>query len=106
MRNHGNWVMSLSRWRGGCPRAEELGVMVLPETDRQKVLLERGQVVGVLIGDRGRGRDGEPLAAFEPGAEVRAQVSVLAEGTAGICPGWSATTTAWIAGRPRSGRWG
>ena len=38
-------------------------------------------------GDKGRGREGEPLANFEPGADVTAKVTVLAEGTAGHLTG-------------------
>lgn len=84
MRNHGNWVISISqmaRWMSD--QAEELGAFMLPETDGQKLLMERNRIKGVLTGDKGRGRDGEELGAFEPGAEVHAQVTVLAEGTPG-----------------------
>lgn len=88
MRNHGNWVMSVSRLaRWMSERAEEVGAMVLPETDCQKLLLDRGRVTGVVTGDRGLGRDGTPLAAHEPGTEIRARVTVLAEGTAGHLTG-------------------
>ena len=34
-------------------------------------------------GDRGRGKDGEELANFEPGSDVTAKATVLAEGTLG-----------------------
>jgi electron-transferring-flavoprotein dehydrogenase len=84
MKNHGNWVVSISklaRWM--TEQAEELGAYMLPETDCQKILVEDGRVVGVLTGDKGRGRDGEELSAFEPGAELHAKVTVLAEGTQG-----------------------
>src|SRR5690606_2651248 len=87
MRNHGNWVVSVSqlaRWMSD--KAEELGVFMLPETDAQKLLIERNRVRGVLTGDKGRGRKGEQLGAFEPGAEVHANVTVLAEGTPGHLP--------------------
>ena len=88
MKNHGNWVMSISqlaRWMSD--QAEELGAYMLPETDCQKLLLDQGRVMGVVTGDKGRGRDGEELSAFEPGAEVQAQVTVLAEGTPGHLSG-------------------
>lgn len=84
MMNHGNWVVSLSelgRFLG--EQAERSGAMLLPETTGEKLLLDHGSVVGVRTGDKGRGRDGEPLANFEPGADVTAKVTVLAEGTAG-----------------------
>ena len=85
MRNHGNHVFSLSRLaRFLGERAEEHGVMVLPETDAQRLLVADGAIVGVRTGDKGRGRDGEELAAFEPGAELVAQATVLAEGVQGM----------------------
>jgi electron-transferring-flavoprotein dehydrogenase len=84
MKNHGNWVVSLSqlgRFLGD--RAEELGVMVIPETSAQKLLVQDGAVRGVLTGDKGRGREGEELPNFEPGMEIHAGATVLAEGTQG-----------------------
>ena len=45
--------------------------MILPETAATKLLLQHGRVVGVRTGDKGRGRDGSPLANFEPGADIR-----------------------------------
>jgi electron-transferring-flavoprotein dehydrogenase len=84
MRNHGNWVVSvsqLSRWMS--EHAEELGVYLLPETDCQKLLIDGGRVRGVVTGDKGRGKQGEELGTFEPGIELHAGVTVLAEGTPG-----------------------
>lgn len=83
-RNHGNHVFSLSqlvRWMG--EQAEELGVMVIPETAADRLLVSDGTVRGVRTGDKGRGRQGEELGNFEPGSELHAQVTVLAEGTQG-----------------------
>jgi electron-transferring-flavoprotein dehydrogenase len=88
MRNHGNYVASLSqlgRWLS--EEAEALGVTVLPETSAEKLLVSHGRVVGVRTGDRGRGRNGEPLARFEPGSDIAALVTVLAEGTQGYLTG-------------------
>ncbi len=88
MRNRGNVVVSLSqlgRWLA--ERAEAVGATVLPETAAQALLVEDGRVVGVRTGDRGRGRDGEQLGRFEPGSDVRAQVTILCEGTAGHLTG-------------------
>jgi len=44
-------------------------------------------VVGVRSGDKGRGRDGEPLSNFEPGTDVGARATVLAEGCWGHLTG-------------------
>jgi electron-transferring-flavoprotein dehydrogenase len=88
MRNHGNWIFSLSqlgRWLA--ERAEEGGAMILPETAAEKLLVSHGRVVGIRTGDKGRNRDGEPAGNFEPGSDLVAKVTVLAEGTQGHLTG-------------------
>src|SRR5215210_5619812 len=88
MRNHGNQVASLSqlgRWLA--EQAEEGGATILPETAAEKLLVTDGRVRGVRTGDKGRGRDGEPLPNFEPGSDLVARVTVLAEGTQGHLTG-------------------
>jgi electron-transferring-flavoprotein dehydrogenase len=88
MRNHGNWIFSLSRLgRRLAEDAEERGVTILPETVAEKLLVTHGRVAGVRTGDKGRGRDGEPLGNYEPGADIVAKVTVLAEGTQGHLTG-------------------
>jgi electron-transferring-flavoprotein dehydrogenase len=85
MRNHGNVILSISELgRFLAEQAEALGVAVLPETAATKLLVQHGRVQGVRTGDRGRGRHGEPLPTFEPGSDVVAGVTVLAEGTQGL----------------------
>jgi electron-transferring-flavoprotein dehydrogenase len=88
MRNHGNYVASLSqlgRWLAG--QAEDAGAAILPETAGEKLLVDHGRVRGVRTGDKGRGRKGEELPNFEPGSDVQANVTVLAEGTQGHLTG-------------------
>jgi electron-transferring-flavoprotein dehydrogenase len=83
-RNHGNVVVSvseLSRWLA--KRAEDAGAYVLTETSAAKLLVEDGVVRGVRSGDKGRGREGEPKANFEPGSDLVAKATVLAEGAWG-----------------------
>ncbi len=88
MRNHGNWIFSLSRLgRFLGERAEEGGAMILPGTAAQKLLVSHGRVVGVRTGDKGRNRDGGELGNFEAGSDVVAKVTVLAEGTQGHLTG-------------------
>ncbi len=88
MKNHGNWIFSLSQLgRYLAEKAEEGGAMILPETAAQKLLVEHGRVVGVRTGDKGRGREGQELGNFEPGADLMAKVTVLAEGTQGHLTG-------------------
>ncbi|MCC6222842.1 MAG: 4Fe-4S dicluster domain-containing protein [Thermoleophilia bacterium] len=84
MRNHGNRIASLSRLcRWLAERAEELGVTIVPETAAVSLLESEGRVVGIRTGDRGRGRSGEELANFEPGSDIVARMTILAEGTLG-----------------------
>jgi electron-transferring-flavoprotein dehydrogenase len=87
-RNHGNHVTSvaqLGRFLG--EKAEEAGVYILPETSAYKLLVEDGVVRGVRSGDKGRGREGEELGNFEPGSDLVARATVLAEGTQGHLSG-------------------
>jgi electron-transferring-flavoprotein dehydrogenase len=87
-RNHGNYVTSiakLGRFLG--EKAEEAGAYLLTETAADKLLVEERVVKGVRSGDKGRGRDGEELSNFEPGSDVVAKATVLAEGTQGHLTG-------------------
>src|SRR5204862_5379512 len=78
-------LSQLGRWLA--EQAEEGGTTILPETAATELLVADGRVRGVRTGDKGRGRDGEPLQNFEPGSEVVARVTVLAEGTQGHLTG-------------------
>jgi len=88
MRNHGNMLVSvaqLGRFLG--EQAEAIGAAILPETDAQKLLVADGRVQGIRTGDKGRGREGQELGNFEPGSDIVAKVTVLAEGTQGHLTG-------------------
>jgi electron-transferring-flavoprotein dehydrogenase len=83
-RNHGNYVTSVSKLgRFLAEKAEEAGVYILSETAATKLLVEDRVVKGIRSGDRGRGKEGEELGNFEPGSDVVAKATVLAEGTVG-----------------------
>ena len=87
-RNHGNYVVSvaeLNRWLG--EKAEEAGAYVLSETVGAKLLVEDGTVVGVRTGDKGRDKEGGEKGNFEPGSDVMAKATVLAEGCWGHLTG-------------------
>jgi electron-transferring-flavoprotein dehydrogenase len=84
MRNNRNYYASVSRLtRWLAERAEELGVTVVPETSAERLLLSGGRVLGVRTGDKGRGRQGEVLGNTEPGSDIAARVTILAEGVTG-----------------------
>ena len=87
-RNHGNYMVSvseLSRWMA--EKAEEAGAYILTETAASQLLVKDGVVRGIRSGDKGRGKEGEQLSNFEPGSDVTAQATVLAEGTWGHLTG-------------------
>jgi electron-transferring-flavoprotein dehydrogenase len=101
MWNHGHHVASISeigRWLA--ERAEGLGVTIVPETSARTLLVSAGRVVGIRTGDRGRGKDGEELPNFEPGSDIRARVTILAEGTQGHLAG-IASARFGLASRPQ-----
>ena len=68
MRNHGNFIVSLSELgRFLAEQAEALGAVVLPESAATKLLVEDGRVAGVRTGDRGRGRARRAAADLRAG---------------------------------------
>jgi electron-transferring-flavoprotein dehydrogenase len=80
-RNHGNEVVSVSALcRYMQARAEENGAYLLTETAATQVVVSDGAVVGVRSGDKGRGKEREELGNFEPGTDIAARATVLAEG--------------------------
>jgi electron-transferring-flavoprotein dehydrogenase len=84
LRNHGSYVISvnrLTRWMAGL--VEAAGVDIFAGFAGRELLVEEGRVVGVRTGDRGIGRHGERRANFEAGVDVRAKVTILAEGVRG-----------------------
>jgi electron-transferring-flavoprotein dehydrogenase len=87
-KNHGNEVISvaaLNRFQQA--QAEEGGAYILTETAATQLLVEDGRVLGVRSGDKGRGKDGEPLGNFEPGTDITAKATVLSEGCWGHLTG-------------------
>ena len=87
-KNHGNEVVSVSALaRYQQRQAEEGGAYVLTETSATQLIVEDGKVVGVRSGDKGRGKDGEELGNFEPGTDIKARATVLAEGCWGHLTG-------------------
>jgi electron-transferring-flavoprotein dehydrogenase len=86
--NKGNEIVSVSALaRYQQRQAEEGGAYILTETSATQLIVDDGQVVGVRSGDKGRGKDGEPQGNFEPGTDIKAKVTVLAEGSWGHLTG-------------------
>lgn len=85
MANHGNFIISLGNLAAYLgTKAEELGVDVFAGFAAAEALIdEAGAVCGVRIGDMGLDADGQPGENFAPGPEIRAPVTILAEGCRG-----------------------
>ena len=85
MNNHGNYIVSLGnvcRWLA--QEAEALGVEIYPGFAAAEVLYDdKGAVRGVATGAMGIGRDGEKTSAYEPGIELHAKYTLIAEGARG-----------------------
>ncbi len=87
-KNHGNEVVSVSALaRYQQAKAEEGGAYILTETSASQLIVQDGQVLGLRSGDKGRGKEGETLSNFEPGTDIKANVTVLAEGCWGHLTG-------------------
>ncbi len=85
MNNHGNFIVSLGAmcaWLA--PQAEALGVDVFPGfAAADTVFNEDGSVAGVRIGDMGVAKDGSHKPGYTEGIDIKAKVTVLAEGARG-----------------------
>ncbi len=83
--NEGNFIISLGLLTPQlAAHAESLGVDVFPGFAAAQALFnDDGSVAGVQIGDMGIEKSGEHGPNFAPGPEVRAKLTVLAEGCRG-----------------------
>ncbi len=85
MHNHGKYTASLgnvTRWLAG--QAEALGVEIFPGFPASEVLFnEDGSVKGVATGDMGVARDGTHKPDYQPGMELHARYTFIAEGARG-----------------------
>lgn len=86
MHNEGNYIISLGNFcRWLAEQAENLGVEVYPGFAAQEALInEDGAVYGILTGDLGVDREGNPKeGVYTPGMELRAKYTLFAEGCRG-----------------------
>lgn len=82
--NAGNYVVSLNRltkWLGGL--VEAAGVNIFKEFGGAELVYEGDGIAGVITEDKGLDKNGKPKDNFTPGYELRAKVTVLAEGPRG-----------------------
>lgn len=84
LQNHGNYVISLNqlvKWLA--QQAEARGIDMFAGFPAAQMLYEGERVVGVRTGDKGIDKHGKRKSNYEPGVELRAKVTILAEGARG-----------------------
>ena len=83
-KNKGNYVVSLNRltkWLGDL--VEKSGVNLFTQFGGAELIYEREGIAGVITEDKGLDKHGKPKDNYTPGYELRAKVTVLAEGPRG-----------------------
>ena len=85
MNNHGNYIISLGELCKSLSNiAEDLGVEIYPGfAGSELVYDEAGNVIGVQTGDMGIAKDGEQTSNYQPGMQLLAKQTVVAEGCRG-----------------------
>ncbi|CAJ1834793.1 TPA: electron transfer flavoprotein-ubiquinone oxidoreductase [Aeromonas hydrophila] len=84
MHNEGSRTISLGnlcRWLG--QQAEQLGVEIYPGFTASELIMEAGRVKGVITGDLGLDRAGNPKADHVPGMALLGRYTLFAEGARG-----------------------
>ena len=84
LRNHGNVIVSMNevvRWLA--QEAEAAGIEIYAGFPAAELRYDGQRVLGVTTRDSGIAKDGSAKPTFEPGMEISAEVTVLAEGTRG-----------------------
>ena len=84
LRDHGNYVISINKfvkWLGS--KVEEAGITVFTGFAGSELLFDDERVAGVHTDDKGVDKQNQQKSNFEPGYDLRAKVTVLAEGTRG-----------------------
>jgi electron-transferring-flavoprotein dehydrogenase len=84
LRDHGNYVISINKfvkWLG--TKVEEAGITIFTGFAGSQLLYEENRVIGVRTYDKGIDKQNQPKSNFEPGYDLNAKVTILAEGTRG-----------------------
>jgi len=84
MHNKGNYIISLEKFcRWLAEQAESLGVNIFPSFAATEIIYENDRVCGVITGDKGVDRTGQPTSRYQPGMDLYAKQTLFAEGCRG-----------------------
>ena len=85
VKNHGCYIVSMGnvcRWLA--EQAESMGVEIYPGMAASQVLYNSdGSARGVVVGEMGIGKDGQPKDSYEPGMELVGKYVLIGEGVRG-----------------------
>ncbi|MGB9197459.1 MAG: electron transfer flavoprotein-ubiquinone oxidoreductase [Terriglobales bacterium] len=88
LRDHGNYVISINKfvkWLAG--KVEEAGITIFTGFAGSELIFDGStdgsRVAGVRTDDKGVDKQNQPKSNFEPGYDVKAKVTILAEGPRG-----------------------
>jgi len=84
LRDHGNYVISINKfvkWLGS--KVEETGITIFTGFAGSELLYDGNRVAGVRTDDKGVDKENHQKSNFEPGYDLKAKVTILAEGTRG-----------------------
>ncbi|MCD6039646.1 MAG: Electron transfer flavoprotein-ubiquinone oxidoreductase [Gammaproteobacteria bacterium] len=84
MKNKGNYIISLGkfcRWLG--KQAENLGVHIFPGFAATDIIYEDHRVGGIITGEKGIDKYGQPTEQYQPGMRLTAKQTIFSEGCRG-----------------------
>jgi electron-transferring-flavoprotein dehydrogenase len=84
LQDHGNYVISINKfvkWLG--EKVEQAGITIFTGFAGSELLFDGNRVTGLRTDDKGVDKSGHPKSNFEPGYDLHAKITVLAEGARG-----------------------
>jgi electron-transferring-flavoprotein dehydrogenase len=86
LRDHGNYVISINKFvKWMATKVEEAGITLFTGFAGSELLFDGDGVSGVRTDDKGVDKEGQPKSNFEPGYDLHAKITILAEGARGSC---------------------
>ena len=86
LRDHGHYIISINKFvKWLAAKVEAAGITIFTGFAGSALLFNDDAVTGVLTDDKGVDKQGDPKANFEPGYELKAKITILAEGARGSC---------------------
>jgi len=84
MHNDGNYIISLGNFcKWLADEAEKMGIEIYPGFAASDILYEDGKLCGIITGDQGVTKEGQPGENFQPGIEIHSKYTLFAEGCRG-----------------------